>query len=173
MHTEAMSLQQEVDELRAENARLQQEIANLRSRTVNRLPAPVYGDLTECTQAEEAVYDLVLGVRFVLWHALVRLIDGRLEWQVEVSHEEAARSFLPLAYKPGQSFLEVWHNSIPSDVRDEIDYRSRDAILVGLPGYTQQIPSRGADGQLRWLSEDVRIEPLGPYQWRLVGVIAD
>jgi signal transduction histidine kinase len=39
--------------------------------------------------------------------------------------------------------------------------------------YRQEFRYRRRDGELRWLAEDVHIEPLGPGQWRAVGVCTD
>ncbi|HEY8239855.1 MAG TPA: PAS domain S-box protein, partial [Kiritimatiellia bacterium] len=53
------------------------------------------------------------------------------------------------------------------------DNTSRDAMLTGKPGYTQEFRCSRKDGRTMWLYEDVKIQLIGPDRWYCVGVCTD
>jgi diguanylate cyclase (GGDEF)-like protein/PAS domain S-box-containing protein len=121
----------------------------------------------------EHIRYLITGARCLLWQASIEEADGALHWRLRMSDEEAASRFLPLDVGPGESYSDAWNRSkLPGDSR-EIDDRSTRALREGRAGYTQEFRCRRADGEIRWLFEDVHIEPLAPGRWRAVGVCTD
>ncbi|MEN9938581.1 MAG: hypothetical protein RLZZ387_5160 [Chloroflexota bacterium] len=134
-------------------------------------------DITERKLAEERLELVLTGVKCLLWYAIVEMQDGaagrRLRWKTQVFNEQASRQFLPLALAPGQSFTEAWIQSRPPEDSERADTLSRNSILGGRPGYTQEYRCRTADGTIRWLHEDVRVERIAPGSWRAVGVCTD
>ncbi|NQT84825.1 PAS domain S-box protein, partial [bacterium] len=123
--------------------------------------------------AEEELQNLITSARCLLWHAVVEDRDGRLFWNLKMSNEDAAQRFLPVEILPGESYDEAWHRSkLPQD-RKRMDETGPAALRSGKSGYSQELRCRQADGAVRWLIEEVRIEPLGPGRWSLVGVCTD
>src|SRR5262249_44156582 len=132
-----------------------------------------YRDVTERKRAEEGLRAIAAKARCLLWHAEVEETgEPFLTWKMGFVDEAAAERFLPVSRAPGQSFLAAWYES-----RLEEDKRSNDAfgnseVRAGR-SYYQQFRCRCADGDIRWLAEDVQIEPLSPGRWRAVGVCTD
>jgi diguanylate cyclase (GGDEF)-like protein/PAS domain S-box-containing protein len=116
---------------------------------------------------------IILGARCILWRASVLLADGELHWKLNFSSEGAAQRFLPVEKGADEGFEKAWHSSKLEEDRRHMDETARRAILSGESGYTQEFRCRQRDGVIRWLREDVRILPLGPLRWDLVGVCTD
>ena len=130
-------------------------------------------DITAHKHAEEQLQLVVSSALCLLWEAVIELrVDG-LHWEHRVPHEGAAQRFLPLTLKPGETYARAWKESrLPEDL-PRIRALSEEACLGGKPRYTQEYRCRRADGEIRWLFEDVLIERLGPGRWRAVGVCSD
>jgi signal transduction histidine kinase len=114
--------------------------------------------------------------RCILWYATVEDRDGRsLRWDLHVVNEDAARRLLPVAQPPGHSglpYVPCWYESrLPEDKARMKEFAARE-VRAGR-SYTQEFRCRRADGDIRWLVEDVQIQPLGPGRWRAVGVCMD
>src|SRR5439155_11824582 len=92
--------------------------------------------------------------------------------KLNVSDEEAAQRFFPVEIRPGLSYVEAWYESrLPEDKMEMDQYGNREA-LAGR-NYSQEYRCRRADGEIRWLAEDVHLETLAPGRWRAVGVCTD
>jgi len=129
--------------------------------------------LTVHKQAEEQLRYVITSARCLLWHAFVEKQGDDYLWDIRMPDENAAQQFLPLEVLPGQTYNDVWdYNKLPEDV-ERMDETSRQALRSGASGYSQEFRCRRADGEIRWLSEDVHIEPLEPGRWHLVGVCTD
>lgn len=116
---------------------------------------------------------LMAGVRCLLWHAVVTEGPEDLVWDIHVSDEDAAQRLLQLAIAPGQPFVEAWRLSrLPEDFR-RINAHAARALRSGEPAYSQDFRCRRGDGSIIWLSEDVRIAPVSPGTWSLIGVCTD
>jgi PAS domain-containing protein len=130
-------------------------------------------DVTEQHRAEEALHLLMTRARCLLWHADVTLEPDGLNWRIRVVDEVAAEQFLPIARRPGESYTDAWYASKLPDDNEEMECTAKQAILSGQAEYAQRFRCRCADGSIRWLYEDVRVEPVSEGSWRCVGVCTD
>jgi len=130
-------------------------------------------DITAHKHAQEQVEHVVSSALCLLWQAHVEDRGDHLHWDLSVLDECAAQRFLPLRLAPGESYGCAWLASRhPSDV-PRLAATSAKAIRAGLPRYTQEYRCKRAGGEIRWLFEDVLVEPLGAGRWRMVGVCSD
>ena len=129
-------------------------------------------DLTALTQAMEALRSIAAKVRCILWQADVTLEGDCIRWRVRLSDEEAAQRFLPLEVLPGESYGAAWHRSRLDGDRERADEYARGEVLAGRR-YSQEFRCWDRNGNLRWLQEDVELEPAGPGNWKAVGVCSD
>ncbi len=131
---------------------------------------------------------LVSGAQCLLWQATVVQSDeaaGALEWDVTMPDEAAAQQFFPLVLAPGQTYPDAWYHAKLDEDNARRDKTSAGAIRDGKRTYRQEFRCRAAvadardpdardpDADLRWLLEEVRVEPNGPGRWNLVGVCTD
>src|SRR5439155_14108394 len=77
-----------------------------------------------------------------------------------------------LSLAPGQSYADAWYQSRLLEDRERTDAYSGQEIRAG-KSYRQEFRCRTAEGQVRWLEEDVHVETLAPGLWRAVGVCTD
>ncbi len=109
-----------------------------------------------------------------------------LNWKIEVVNQSEAEvpSWLPVVREQGESVTQAWLRS--RDPEDEATAANvaRDALWSGQPRYIQTFRNRMADGSIRWMHEDVRVQPLPPSntlaptnpslrRWQLTGVVTD
>jgi two-component system cell cycle sensor histidine kinase/response regulator CckA len=130
-------------------------------------------DITDRKQAEERLQHVVRGAQCLLWQAFVEEDEGAFQWRLEVTDPEAAQRFLPLDLAPGQSYGSAWKESILPEDMERLVQESAAALRSGKPGYGHEFRVRRADGSVRWLCEEVRIEPLAATSWRVTGVCTD
>jgi PAS domain S-box-containing protein len=130
-------------------------------------------DITQLKQAEEQLTQVVTSARCLLWYAIVEERAGKLVWSIHFADEEAAQRFIPLDIPPGRSYSEAWDPARMPEDRGRMDMTSTNAIRSGLISYSQEFRCRQANGEIRWLNEDVIIKPLMPKRWSLVGVCTD
>lgn len=119
------------------------------------------------------LHEILASARCMVWHALVDLVEDELTWTLTVLNEENAIRLLPIEIPEGSRFAWSWPSSLVPDDKARMDRVSRIAICSGESGYRQQFRCRMRDGSLRWLQEDVQIDPLSHGRWRLVGVCTD
>jgi PAS domain S-box-containing protein len=130
-------------------------------------------DVTDRKNAEEDLRIVRAGARCILWNAMVRDVEGTLFWNIRVVDAQGAERMLPLDRSPDESYTDAWRRSkIPEDV-EVTDRTSIDALRSGLERYSQEYRCHRKDGAIRWLAEDVQIQPIEPGKWRLVGVCTD
>jgi PAS domain S-box-containing protein len=139
-----------------------------------------YRDITEQdraqkaeTEAQKELRQIASAANCLLWTADVTLLGDELHWDMFVPEAEAARRFLPIKLEPGQPYGDAWYWSVLAKDREKIDGTSREAILGGLSGYTQEFRCARLDGEIRWIYEVAQIEPLDEGRWRIVGVCTD
>ncbi len=130
-------------------------------------------DVTDRLESLEQLNHIISSVRCLLWHALVVQHGDGFKWEISVVDEEAALRFLPIPMKPGQFYADAWYSSKLDEEKERMDHTSLTAIAAGEPGYSVEYRCRRADGEIRWMHEDVRIQALGSQSWRLVGVVTD
>jgi PAS domain S-box-containing protein len=66
-----------------------------------------------------------------------------------------------------------WERVVDAAAKVRIDSAAAEALQSGARGYTQEFRAHCSGGVVRWLHEQVAIEPVGPGEWDLVGVITD
>jgi signal transduction histidine kinase/ActR/RegA family two-component response regulator len=124
-------------------------------------------------KSEERLRLITAGARCILWDAdVVERDNGTLAWDLKVWNEEAARRFLPIPMIEGAGFVPSWYESrIPED-KERMDRYGPTELQAGR-SYYQEFRCRMADGSIRWLAEDVTVEPVAPGRWQAVGVCTD
>ena len=128
-------------------------------------------DVTESHVSSENLKALLTSARCLIWHAGVSKIDGNFEWNLSITDEEAAQQWFPLQRSTGQTYIDAWLDAIHDEDSERICARACAAMENGDREYSQQY--RLCGDEVRWISEDVRIELEGHNAWRLVGVCTD
>ena len=104
-----------------------------------------------------------------LWTATVTREGEILRWSFQIP---PSGLFEQIFGSPQEFEREhPWRHVLRGE-KDAMDKRSREAILSGAPGYSQEFPLERA-GRRLWLQEHVTIQKLGEDRWSLVGVITD
>jgi PAS domain S-box len=110
--------------------------------------------------------------RCLLWYADVEdRGDNNLHWVQRMADEEAARRFLPINVPPGQSYGQALADARLPEDRERLAWGDQE-VRAGR-SYRQEFRVRDANGEVRWLAEDVQTEPIGPNRWHAVGICVD
>lgn len=133
----------------------------------------VFTDITERKGEQEALRDVLSGVRCVVWNAQVSAREAGMAWKINIFNEPAVRRWLDVPVASGQRFAEAWAAARLPEEAARCNATAVAAIERGQTGYSQEYRVRLADGQIRWLAEDVQIEAQGPEEWHLAGVCTD
>ncbi|MDX1931710.1 MAG: ATP-binding protein [Capsulimonadales bacterium] len=130
-------------------------------------------DITALKEAEERLHSVLVGVRCIVWDAIVEeiAVPPFYHWTLQLWNEEAAQQIVPLDVSE-VDYVRAWIQSRDGD-QDQMDATSSAALRHGLPGYTQEFRCRDRYGALHWLREDVHIRMLEPGRWRTIGVCTD
>ncbi|HEY3319363.1 MAG TPA: ATP-binding protein [Planctomycetota bacterium] len=120
-----------------------------------------------------ALQEVIASARCVLWEARVkRLPTGRHLWEdFKILSPAAVRQ--ELGFGTDRSDGDIYVEHLPPAELERMDKVSYIAIETGQPGYQQEFSIYAADGSLRHMSEYVRIKPLKPGDFALVGVQVD
>lgn len=129
-------------------------------------------DITDVKQTEQQLEQVLKSARCLLWHAIVRTDGDDHDWALQVTNEEAAQSFLPLD-TTGRTYTDAWQASILEEDRFRRDYVFKMHLKFNRMTYNMELRCLQADGSVRWLMEDVRIQPLGENRYELVAVCTD
>lgn len=114
--------------------------------------------------------------RCLLWQAVVDRsgpAERPYNWDIRMADEAAAIRLVPIARDDGQSYAAAWHLAKLPEDRIRMDEQAHAALEQGFSGYTQEFRCRTAEGEIRWLREDVCVESLGEGRWQLVGICTD
>ncbi len=123
--------------------------------------------------AHSELQTVIDGANCVLWRADVALRDGKMEWEVAPVDEEAAQRVLPVETRPGEDWEAAADRArFPEDARRML-LTGNTAMLAGDRRYTQEFRGIDRSGNLRWVHEDVFVEPRGEDRWYLIGVLTD
>ena len=125
----------------------------------------------ELASTHERLLHALAGAYCLLWHATVKQAGGQYVWDVEVPNLEAAQQFLPLSIPSGQSYTDAWYASKLDN--EAVDRCAHHALASGATEYDQEYRCQRADGEIRWLHEEVQIQQVGSQRWDLVGVCTD
>lgn len=154
-----------------------QEIPTVRSGDeLEDLSASLRSMVAALSEQREQLNFIVAHVQCLIWQAIVTLCDPadeRYVWDLQVVDVDAARRVLPIAIRPGETFDAAWMRSIAPEDRSRIDEVSYSALARGSPRYTHEFRCQIANGEIRWLREDVSVEAIEPRRWQLVGVCTD
>jgi PAS domain-containing protein len=130
-------------------------------------------DINDQKKTEEALQRLVETAPCLLWQSHVERVNGHMSWNIQISNSNSLKEFLPLDLAPGQSWTDAWDKSKFQEDMARMDDTSREAMLAGKPGYTQEFRCRRKDGRTVWLYEDVKIQKVAENHWYCVGVCTD
>jgi PAS domain S-box-containing protein len=126
----------------------------------------------EAQRASEAQLEQMLqSVDCLLWQARVfEVAPRKLHWVMFVPRSHLYRELF--GADPGEPATLNWPLVVDPVTQGEIDHRAADVIFAGQPGYEQEFRAQRGERSF-WLHEQVSITPVGPGEWRLVGVITD
>ncbi|MGQ9698718.1 MAG: PAS domain S-box protein, partial [Armatimonadota bacterium] len=172
--TDRKRAEQQIQEL---NHQLTQKVAE-RTVQLETTVVKLQAEVAQRQEAERELRRVLDSARCRIWYATVtqaRRDDGRIEyhWELRDSTRDPGQRFLPVQFQPGQTYHEAFRDGIPREDREDMDRRAHHALSSGLSRYSQQFRCRRADGEIRWIYEDVHIEPAASGVWNLVGVCTD
>ncbi|HSI32086.1 MAG: ATP-binding protein [Phycisphaerae bacterium] len=137
-------------------------------------------------RAEEELRNVASQTRCILWQAVVEgpatgaagagaaADAGRcLLWTVRVQDEQAAQHVLPLDLSSTTTYFKAWVKSRHPDDALAVGRTCTRAVFAGQSGYAHEYRCVDRHGQVRWLSEDVRVHKAGANRWHLFGVTTD
>jgi serine phosphatase RsbU (regulator of sigma subunit)/PAS domain-containing protein len=130
-------------------------------------------DITDRRREQETLRDVMTAARCLVWQATVRKGEQELNWEFGVMNEAAAERLWPVPVRPDQTYSAAWARSPLLEEQPGMDAVCREALESSQAHYHQEYRVRLAEGGIRWISEDVQIEPLSQNCWRLVGVCTD
>jgi PAS domain S-box-containing protein len=138
----------------------------------------VITDITARREAQEAqkmseaqVEQMLATVECLLWQARVfEISPGLLRWVLFVPRSRLYRAIF--GCDPGTPAQLRWEEAVDEATHKEIDARAEHHIFSSSPGYEQEFRAQRGD-RVFWLHEQVSIVPIGPGEWKLVGVLTD
>jgi signal transduction histidine kinase/CheY-like chemotaxis protein/CHASE3 domain sensor protein len=137
----------------------------------------------ERARTEQELRAVVNEARCVLWRAEI-FVEGDWRdqihqglhpflWRTVLTDEAGAARVMALNVPPGSKYIDVFNASRdPDDVR-QMDRTSALAMLNGARSYSQEFRCTDRDGRVRWMHEDVSLQPAGEGKWRAIGVVTD
>lgn len=134
----------------------------------------IIGASTISRDLSELAYMMSIA-RCLLWYADIEEIGNPvfLHWIITIPNLDGAQKFLPLLQNLGESYSEAWYRHRDPADRDACDKLGTQSIREG-NSYSQEFRCFRADGTVRWLHEDVRVNTVEPgKRWRAVGVCTD
>ncbi len=131
-------------------------------------------DITQRKLDEQRLNHIVAGANCLLWYAIVEVPDnGPLIWEIYLTNEQAAQRFLPISIGPAQTFANAWAQSVLPEDRQRIDANAENALRNRATNYHQEFRCQQANGDIRWLHEEVQIQALTMGRYNLIGVCTD
>jgi PAS domain S-box-containing protein len=130
-------------------------------------------DITERLRTSKALERIITSARCLLWYAHVTYNGSYYDWHFQLSNEDSARRFLPVAVEQGQTYTDAWICSKLDEEKPQLERDYREALENDRPNYRHEFRCRLADGSERWLFEDVQITSIRENEWDFVGVCTD
>jgi PAS domain S-box-containing protein len=133
-------------------------------------------DISEQKRAENALRFVQNYAPCLLWYSVVEESTetaSGYRWIVHAFEDEAAQRFLPLDIPPERRYRDAWHFSRPPEDRQRATETYVAALKAGREHYAQEFRCLRQDGELRWIHEQVHVEPLDAGRWHFVGVCTD
>ena len=137
------------------------------------------GEAITRRRARSDLRSIIAAAQCLLWEADVTLVvdeqhpTGSLEWDPRPLDAESAQRFLPLDVQPGEAYEDALFRAMAPEGRMSLDRVSREAVLGGEAGYTQEFRCSDRAGAVRWLHADVFVRPRGDGHRHCVGVCTD
>lgn len=136
----------------------------------------VLRDVTDQKRADEELRYLASHARCILWHGTARALhtpSDAYHWEVSVIDEQAAQEFMPLDMLPEERYIAAWYRNRLPEGKVVTEKVVREALQSGLSQYGMEFGCREIGGAVRWFYEQVHVEKLDTWTWRVVGVAAD
>ncbi|MFN3652978.1 MAG: PAS domain S-box protein [Armatimonadota bacterium] len=122
-------------------------------------------------RSERDLRDVLTRARCLVWHAEITQDEqGGLIWAMHPVDADAAAWLLPPSHDG--SFSVAWECARLPEDRERAVSHARASVLRG-EDYSVDFRCRDREGRLRWIREEVRVDPDGPGRWRAVGVCTD
>ncbi|GIX06274.1 MAG: hypothetical protein KatS3mg115_0677 [Candidatus Poribacteria bacterium] len=135
-------------------------------------------DVTEQQRITADMEHVLRGLRSLLWRLEVRSSGERIEnWSLRLHlfNPEHARRVFP-RLNPGEDPAELpWRLKewIHPDDLESVEGMFRAALGAEPSRMTMEFRVCADEGDLRWLSSDVLVEPIGPGHWQMTGLTTD
>ena len=102
-------------------------------------------------------------------------LDSNLSntWNIAILNEAAAQCWLPIARRPGNSFVEDLYLARSPSAQAQGNAMFAEAFQTKSRRCDREFSMTLADGSQIWIHEDVQLEEVSPHHWRLVGVFTD
>jgi len=121
-------------------------------------------DVTDLKRTQEGHSVDCGGRSSLLWHARnsgEKTAEKLLKWPIKMTTKEGRINVLPVGANSRQSYFSAWHRN-----RVDEDCEQSDSVWhPGNPGkwsYSQEFRCRRLDGDIRWLSKECKVTPIGP-----------
>jgi PAS domain S-box-containing protein len=131
------------------------------------------GNIIEHKQIETQLQQVISGARCLLWQAHVIEQNGSYQWETHILNGDTAQEFLPVSLPDGSTYSTGFYGAILPEEYPRLKAVSTQALSSGQETYKQEFRIRLLNGEIRWLTEEVRIEPQGSGRWLLTGVCTD
>ena len=126
-------------------------------------------DGTDGYESYKLLLDTLDRSNILLWWARVTRDGSTYTWKIRTPPKLHDNSIYRLAGALDQGGL--WGDAQAPD-GERTKAASMKALNENAPGYQQEFRVIGAD-KVHWLSEEVTIQPVGPDEWNLAGVVVD
>jgi len=132
-------------------------------------PAPGDPDADAASEYFHLMVDTLDRSNILLWWARVTRKGPAYDWKIRTPPRLHDNPILRLAGLVDQGGL--WKDEQAPD-NERTKLASARALAEGASGYQHEFRIIGPDG-LHWLAEEVVIQPVGPDEWNLAGVVID
>lgn len=129
-------------------------------------------DISDIKQAEQQLEQILTSARCLIWYAIVEERADGHHWTRYITNEQAAQRLLPLNLN-GHTYTQAWWESIEPADRERGQFIFNTHVRYNKMNYSHEIRCRIANGETRWLVEDVQIKQLTTGRWSLVGVCTE
>ncbi len=149
-------------------------VQSLRSGDADYGDVITFADVTKRQIHSREMLYILTSAKCLLWYADVQYVrpKEKMRWFLWPADAVAAQRFLPFPIAEGQTFAEAYYACRLDEDKTPSDDFGTQEILAGR-NYHQEYRCRRADGEIRWIAEDVQIEPIAEDRWRAVGVCTD
>lgn len=133
-----------------------------------------FSDVTQRQMHAREMMYILSSAKCLLWYGDLQYVRSKqkIRWFIWPADPIAAQRFLPIPIAEGQSFAEAYYACRLDEDKGVSDDYGTQAVLEGR-NYHQEYRCRRIDGEIRWIAEDVQVEPISEDRWRAVGVCTD